>query len=139
MFNRLILVAACAVVLVTGCRSKKASNVPIPTPEQEALASFIKISKCEPTTCDAISCRRVSEGKTDNLPSYLVQCRWTDTRTAGSGTPKRCAFIHYSVEAGKRGIGNMFISEPSFGDGCVPDKEFVEQIKKAQGYSGDMP
>lgn len=134
-----MLVAVCALAVVAGCRSKKKTNdAPIPEPERQALTGFIKVSKCEPRACDEVACVRVSDGQSDGTPAHLVRCRWTDKRTATSGTPLRCAFVHYTADPTK-GLGNMFGSEPSFGDGCVPDKAFVDLLKKDLHYSGDLP
>lgn len=132
------LLVACA---TSACRSRPAKPVaaPLPVDHQDVLTSFIKVTKCAPTTCDAVACMNISDGETEKMPSHLVRCRWNDTRTTTSGTPKRCAYVHYSVDVARNGFGNMFLSEPAFGDDCAPDAAFVELIKKTKGYSGAMP
>ena len=126
--------------LLVGCRSSTSGTpAPIPDFHKEALAAFIKYESCEPTTCDAIACETFSEGQTKGLPSRIARCRWTDNRTAISGTRKRCAYVHYSADEESGAVGNMFLSSRAFGDTCEPDKEFSDLVKGSQGYSGRIP
>ena len=129
------LVAAWSLGAVVGCRTKPAApTTPLPEADRETMVMFIKHQSCEPTTCGDFSCVNVSDGQTKNLPSHLVRCRWTDSRTTNSG---RCAYVHYSVDAAGNGFKNMFLSTPAFSDTCEPDKTFIDLIR-GQGYSGPI-
>jgi hypothetical protein len=135
------LLAACALGAASGCRSSKKplGGAPLPEKEQEALAAFIKVAKCEATTCDKVKCTTYSDGQTDKLPSHVAKCRWTDTRASSNGgSHQRCAFTHYSYDQGRAAFGNMFASEPVAAEDCAPDKAFVQLIKNELGYSGEL-
>jgi hypothetical protein len=134
------LLAVWTLTTSAGCRSKTSEKLPpVSDAHLEAMVTFIKHEACKPSSCDGFACETFSEGQTKGLPSHLVRCRWMDSRIADSATPKRCAYVHYSVDSAGQGFRNLFLSSPAFSDTCEPDKEFSSRVKSSQGYSGRMP
>jgi hypothetical protein len=122
-----------------GCRTTAEKLPPVSEAHLEAMTNFIKHQACQPSSCANFACETVSDGQTKGLPSHLVRCRWEDSSNGTPGTFNRCAFVHYSVDAGGTAYRNLFLSSVGFSDACPSDKEFYKLIKIDQGYSGRVP
>ena len=133
------LVAAWAMMASVGCRSAAEKLPQVSEAHLEAMTNFIKHQACQPSSCANFACETVSDGQTKGLPSYLVRCRWEDSSGGTPGTFNRCAFVHYSLDAGGTVYKNLFLSAREYSDSCKPDKEFYKLVKDGQGYSGRVP
>ena len=132
--------ALAAIFVFIGCKSEPAAPPPpppLPESHVEVLRAFVKREACEATTCNEILCENFSDGQTKGSEAHIARCRWTDTRNAG--TPKRCAYVHYAVEAARNGFSEIYLSTPASTDTCQSDKKFNELLQGTVGYSGKVP
>ncbi|MDB4981225.1 MAG: hypothetical protein JWM82_1977 [Myxococcales bacterium] len=132
------MLAVAALFATSGCHatSRGAPPPPITGAPKELFVMFIKHQTCKPSSCNDFDCTTFSDGITKGLPSHVVSCRWSDTTTSN---PKRCAYLHYSVDAATDRTLNLYLSTPAFSDACQTDLEFAAILKDRERYSGAVP
>ena len=131
------LAALAAIVYLIRGREKAIPAAPVRAEHVEALMGFIKHQSCKPSSCTDFVCEAFSAGQSSKgVPSYLARCRWSDSTTTDF---KRCAYVHYSVDAQEKIYTDLFLSSQAHNDTCVTDPAFNALIKKDVGYSGPLP
>ena len=132
-------VVTLAAAISAGCRpgaGQPPKAAPLSQTDTDALRAYVRYSKCVPTSCDKITCEPFSDGTTRKTPAHIALCRWLDDRN--KPVPERCAYVHYSYDAGRQGFKDLFISAPATGTVCQHDPAFSESMT-GLGYSGAVP
>jgi hypothetical protein len=125
------------VYMIRGREKAIPAATPVKAEHLDALNAFIKHQACKPSSCTDFVCETFSAGPSrKGVPSYLARCRWSDSTTTDF---KRCAYVHYSVNAQEKIYTDLFLSSPARSDTCATDQRFNDLIKKDVGYSGALP